>query len=233
MEMKIPRLVETAELDRRLDQMPSKWRGAVEPHLREWSAAGVFVDDESGTMFIGHRPLIGPISYAFVLFPAANSADVVRYEATVGVKLPDVVKDYIGAFNGGHFLEFALSGADMFYSHWPWPVHRPFWHCFDMGGEYVIRQRRKATRGHSMVFASRNSSLGVMQNYAQEDNGKIVTWDRQVGELLASWDDPVDWFSAELACAKTFTDEWATAMSKLHEMYPEPPKRKIRRGAAK
>lgn len=231
--MKVPRSVETVALDRRVDQMPAKWRAAVEPYLREWAGSGVFVDDESGAMFVGHRPSIGPLSYAFVLFPPASSADVTRYEERLGVQLPSVVKDYVGAFNGGHFFEFSLSGADMFYSHWPWPDHQPFWHCRDVGGEYVILQRRKATRGLPMVLASRNSSLNVVQSYAQDESGMIVTWDREVGKLLETWDDPINWFASELARARAFTDEWTAAMNKLREMYPEPPKRKIRRSAAK
>lgn len=215
MATKTPREVETTELDRRLDGMPRKWAVALDSDLREWSASGVFVDDESGAMFVGHRPAFGPLNYAFVLFPPASSEDIARYEKTVNVKLPAVVKDYLGAFNGGNFLEFGLGGADKFYSHNPWPDHHPHRHCRDVGGQYRILQRSKATRGLPMVFASRNASLEVVQSYAQMDNGTIATWDRATGKLLKTWDDPIDWFSTELAGAKAFTDEWNNAMAEL------------------
>ena len=50
MEMNIPRLVETTELDRRLDQMPGSWHGPIDWFSSELAWAKAFTDEWSAAM---------------------------------------------------------------------------------------------------------------------------------------------------------------------------------------
>ena len=224
MDFVVPERVAATELDRRLEQMPSKWRALLGPHLQTWVDRGVFFDVESGAIFVGHRPTIAPFNYAFTLFPPVKPEDIERYESVVEVTLPSTVKDYLQAFNGGHFYEFGVRGAEMFYSYWPWPDKRAFWHCQDMGGEYKIIQRRKATRGNPMVFATRNSSLNGVQRYFQSDEQILSVDDK--GKLCDRWVTVVDWVGREIDAAAAFTEEWRHAMEALNERYPPKPLRR-------
>jgi hypothetical protein len=210
-----PLPISKADLNARLGLMPEPWRGVVEPYVRAWSDRGAFVDIESQALFVGHRPEVGPLSFALCFFPPTTSSSLAEYEAAVGVALPKVSGSLLLAFNGAQFFEFTVYGADPFYAQSPWPERRPYWHCNDMGTDQVVRQRHSSSSSAPVIVADRNASLNVVLAYAEQSTGRIVATNRESGDLVATWENSAVWLAQELRAASEFTSEWCAALSMM------------------
>jgi hypothetical protein len=199
------------EVRKRLFALPSPWRDLVLPYALEAAQAGAAIDAQSGAMLLGPQPDLGPLSYAICLFPPASESELRRYEDHLEVDLPHMAKLYLQAFNGAHFFQFQLWGADSFYAREPWPASRAPRYCADIGTELLIRRRRSATA--IVTIGERNASLNDVHRYEPSGLG-VSAYDRQ-GKHVGNWSNYEEWLNRELASAAAFAPEWRRAMASL------------------
>jgi hypothetical protein len=192
--------------------MPEALVGAVRSQLLESADRGLFIDSESGAFLAGHRPDLGRLSFEVCLFPPATPQLLLMYEQHLEIVLPELVKQYLCAFNGARFFEFSIWGADPFFAKTPLPDLRPTYHCADIGTDLKVRNRFGPPT--FPILGARNVSLEEVHRFMLVPNVGIHEYDRS-GTHVDTWREPAEWLQAQISEAAAFTGEWRVAMAQL------------------
>lgn len=165
------------------------------------SGSGIWLEESSGFVLIGHRPDIAPKAYNVVMFPGVLSDRLLTYERLHQFSVPPLIAEMLLAVNGCSFFGLTLYGLPVSMTADPPFLDRSLRAPLDLGSGQRRASYESAPEAGTL-FASRNVGDDGQIGYFLLPAGMVVgSGNGQVGApgKSGTWASLSGWAAAEFS----------------------------------
>jgi hypothetical protein len=159
--------------------------------------------DLDKTIQIAHRPWIGPLNYAIVVFPPARKDWIKNFKDRI---IPKDYQDVLLATNGVFLYGFSLFGLTPSKQENPPRQDRSVLQCLDLGVANREWMREYEVNQELFHFGSREYSQSENIGYFMEGSKEIQAV-RKTGEIIQGWGSISEFLHDEIREAENLGKE--------------------------
>jgi len=164
-------------------------------------AASQSVISADGTLSIGHRAWIAPLSYSLELFPGIDVESLRFYSQRFKISVPEIYQEFLREINGAFCFGMSLCGVPLSMLGSPPLLDRSRLQCHDLATAATTWVAGYNVPERFFHFGGRHYSYTENVGYFIDSDNNILCV-RTSGEVLSTWTSLTQFLADELKASE-------------------------------